>query len=442
MGATHAVPAAPSRGEDRPAPPGPRLPRFAQGMRMLLSEADLLERCRRRYGDVFALDVWPFETLVVVADPQELKRIFTGSPATYHAGEGNAILEPLVGPESVLLKDEEEHLRRRKLLLPAFHGERMRAWEPVVREIARAEAATWPRGEAFPLHPAMQRITLRVIVRVVFGIEDAARMERLEHLLGQVLEHGHLPLMVPLLQREWGGRGPWARARRVSEEVDALLRAEIAARRGEDDLSGRHDVLSALVEAGLGDDEVKDELMTLLIAGHETTATGLAWAFERTLRHPEVLARARSGEDAYLDALVRETLRVRPVLSYVMRRLTADTDVGGYRAPAGATVGTSIRLLHGREDLFPAAKSFRPERFLEETPDTYTWVPFGGGVRRCLGASFAQWEMRLVLAEVLPRPLRPDRPADERARRRAITFVPHRGARVVQDPGPSAAGAG
>ncbi|MCW3066345.1 MAG: cytochrome [Solirubrobacterales bacterium] len=419
-------------------PPGPRLPRTLQGLRMLATEHRMLERYRRRWGDVFTLNLWPFERLVVVSDPAEVKRIFQGDPHELHAGEGNRVLEPLVGSESVLLLDDDEHLRRRKLLLPAFHGERMRVYGELMREIADAEIDAWPLRSEFPVHASMQRITLRVIVRAVFGVEDDARALELEELLVQVTELGQRVLMVPPLQRDFGGHGPWYRVGQVGERVDALLYDEIARRRSAPDADAT-DILSMLVAGSdLTDEQLRDELMTLLVAGHETTATGMSWVVERVLRHPPVHARLcaelADGEDGYLDCVIKEALRVRPVITYVMRTLKSPMDVAGYTIPTGATLGTSILLIHRRADLYPEPYAFRPERFEESPPDTYGWLPFGGGVRRCLGAAFAGFEMKQVLTQVFGRlDLRVADPRPERQARRAITFVPARGARVVVD---------
>jgi cytochrome P450 len=418
----------PAAAPQLPPPPGPRLPRPLQGARFLLTEHRMLDRYRRRYGEVFAIEVWPFAPLVVVSDPAEVRRIFQGDPAHLHAGEGNKVLGPLVGPHSVLLLDEDEHLRRRKLLLPPFHGERMRVYGDVMRELAHAEVDTWPVGAPFAVLPAMQRVTMRIILRTVFGMQEGARMDRLERDLGTLLGTVNA-LMLPL-QRSFGGRGPWARFERSRTAVDAQLYEEIARRRaagGEGE-----DILSILLAAGnhTTDEELRDDLMTLLVAGHETTATTMAWTLERLLRHPEALARSRA-DTAYLDAAVKETQRVRPVLTYAMRQLTAPMDVGGYRVPAGATLGTSVTLMHRRPDLYPDPHAFRPERFLEGRTDTYGWIPFGGGIRRCLGAAFAAYEMRIVLGTILERcELRAPDPRPERHRRKMITFVPSRGGQI------------
>jgi cytochrome P450 len=417
--------------------PGPRLPRPIAGVRFLATEHRMLARYRRRYGDVFAVSVWPFDPLVVVGDPTEVKRIFKGDPAQLHAGEGNQVLGPIVGPHSVLVLDEQEHLRTRKLLLPPFHGARMRVYGDVMRELAEAEVATWPAGVEFPLLGAMQRLTLRIILRTVFGVQGK-RMDELERALIRVMARGARIMLVPLLQRDLGPGSPQRQFEAARAEVDELLLAEIAQRRRSPDGT---DVLSILLEARdedgapPSDAELRDHLITLLLAGHETTATTLAWTFERLVRHPEALERAATGDTAYIDAVIQESQRLRPVITYVMRTLQAPMTVGGHEVPAGATLGTSITLMHRRADLYPDPLAFRPERFLDAKPETYSWVPFGGGVRRCLGAAFASFEMRQVLEVVLARrALHAADPRPERYRRRGITFVPGRGAAVVSQP--------
>jgi cytochrome P450 len=417
--------------------PGPRLPRPIAGVRFLATEHRMLARYRRRYGDVFAVSVWPFDPLVVVGDPTEVKRIFKGDPAQLHAGEGNQVLGPIVGPHSVLVLDEQEHLRTRKLLLPPFHGARMRVYGDVMRELAEAEVATWPAGVEFPLLGAMQRLTLRIILRTVFGVQGK-RMDELERALIRVMARGARIMLVPLLQRDLGPGRPQRQFEAARAEVDELLLAEIAQRRRSPDGT---DVLSILLEARdedgapPSDAELRDHLITLLLAGHETTATTLAWTFERLVRHPEALERAATGDTAYIDAVIQESQRLRPVITYVMRTLQAPMTVGGHEVPAGATLGTSITLMHRRADLYPDPLAFRPERFLDAKPETYSWVPFGGGVRRCLGAAFASFEMRQVLEVVLARrALHAADPRPERYRRRGISFVPGRGAAVVSQP--------
>ena len=413
-------------------PPGPRAPRAWQTLAWQSRPGPLMERCRRRYGDWFTLKIAHEGTWVFTVDPDAVREVFTGDPDVLHAGEANVILRPVLGRKSVLLLDGDEHLAQRKMLLPPFHGERMRAYGELMAGIARREIARWPRGEAFPLLPRMQALTLEVVLRAVFGVREGAQLEHLRAVLRHMLEELARPrafLTVALLGPERMER--LRSFRNVMDPVDAALRAEIAARRRSPDLAERDDILSLLLQAdGMDDDELRDELLTLLVAGHETTATALSWAIERMARHPGMLERAR--EPGYAEAAAQEALRLRPVLPIVLRKLKAPVTIAGRELPAGVTVAPCIYLLHRREDLYPDPYAYRPERFLDTKPGTYTWIPFGGGVRRCLGASFALFEMRTVL-EVVAREadLRPDGAAPERVRRRAITLAPSRGARVV-----------
>jgi cytochrome P450 len=395
-----------------------------------------MRRSRARYGDAFTIKLNAAETFVFLCDPEDVKRTFTGDPRLLRAGEANAILRPVVGPRSVLLLDEPEHMVDRKLMLPPFHGERMQRYGDIMVQAARDEIARWPVGEPFALWPRMQAITLEVIVRAVFGVDDRDRMEALEERLRRMLDWLAKPSRLAGLAVGGPERVERNRFfRGATEPVDELLLAEIARRRDSPDLAERDDILSMLVQAryedgsAMGDHELRDELITLLVAGHETTATSLAWALERLLRHPEALARATeealAGEGEYLDAVVKETLRLRPVLPVVVRILGEPMEFAGRVLPAGTAVAPCIYLMHRREDVYPQADRFRPERFLEQPAGTYTWIPFGGGVRRCLGASFATFEMRQVLQTVLAEVrLRAHRPAPERMTRRGITFTP------------------
>ena len=421
-------------------PPGPRLPAHLLGARWLLREHRLLERCRQRYGDIFSLRMWPLGLMIVVCEPGEIKRIFTADPALVQAGEGNAVTEPVAGPESLLLLDGKRHLHTRRLMLPAFHGERIRAYGDLIGEITEAEIETWPVGEPFAIHPSMQTITLRVILRAVFGIEDTDRRAELERLIPKLISSP--ALLWPPLAYDAGRHSPWRRFLALREEVDAILFDEVERRRADPDPEERNDVLSMLLLArddngkGMGEGELRDQLVTLLLAGHETTATALAWAFERLLRNPVALSRLRAalleGDEGYLDCVIKETLRSRPIIPYAMRRLTAPTEIGGYRAPAGAFVGCSTILTHERPDLYPEPEAFRPERFVDGGSDTYTWIPFGGGVRRCLGASFATFEMKVILTRVLSRcELAAPGTKPERAVRRFVTYPPRGGARLI-----------
>ena len=385
---------------------------------------------------------------VMLCHPDAVKQVFTGDPRLLHAGEGNVILEPMLGSNSVLLLDEDAHMRQRKLMLPPFHGERMKAYADTMREVAERELATWPRGEPFSLWPHMQAITLEVIVRTVFGVERAGDTERLRGVLEEAIDFGTDPLTA-LGLFFLGPEHAITRtvARRRLRAVDEMVFSEIRRRRGEEDLEQRQDVLSLLLQARhedgspMTDEELRDELMTLLVAGHETTATALAWTLERLVRHPHVLSRLADDPDDedYLDAVVKESLRLRPIIPIVARRLQEPMEIGGHLLPAGATAAPCIWLMHRRPDVYPEPERFRPERFLEQPAGTYTWIPFGGGVRRCLGASFALFEMKQVLGAIT-RAVRlvPAEAAAEKIRRRAITFAPAEGARVIAEVSASA----
>ncbi|MET0810831.1 MAG: cytochrome P450, partial [Thermoleophilaceae bacterium] len=422
-------------------PPGPPWPRAVQTIRWLIRPTAMMEELHRRYGDMFTLQIANEGTWVFLADPEAVKQVFTGDPRLLHAGEANRILLPLLGHNSVLLLDDAAHMRQRKLMLPPFHGERMRGFQRIMSEAAREEIERWPLGEVHAVRPATQRITLDIITRTVFGVTDEARRERLMATLWHVLEWGgdqkRMAMLAVLGPKRVAGTRMF---RRVREPADALIYQEIRDRRGAPDLEEREDVLSMLLLArhedgsSMSDEELRDELMTLLVAGHETTASSLAWAIERLVRHPQALARLReeaeAGGSEYADAVCKETLRLRPILSLVVRKLKEPMEIGGRLLPAGVTVAPCIYLVHRRADVYPDPLAFRPERFLEEPAGTYTWFPFGGGVRRCLGASFALFEMRIVLQELVTRlDLRaadPRRP--ERFVRRAITNAPQRGA--------------
>jgi cytochrome P450 len=416
-----------------------------------------LEWCRRRYGDIVTMGTLFDERFVMLFDPASVKQLFQGSNAGLHAGEANALLGPIVGQRSVLLLDGAEHLRHRKLLLPPFHGQRMLAHVQAMRECADAEIDRWPVGEPFTLLESMQSLTLRIILRAVFGFYDPAHPSERDDEFARRLRAMVEPLSrargVVVLNAVLRGRNQRASAQRFEERrraVDELIYAEIARRRAAVDLAERDDVFSGLLLArdedgvALTDQEIRDELLTLLLAGHETTATGLAWTFDLILHDARVRARAREGGDRYLDAVIKESLRIRPVIPGVGRVVRERPfSIGGYVVPVGVEINPSIRTIHRRGDLYPDPRSFSPERFLgDEAPDTYTWVPFGGGTRRCLGASFALTEMRIVLSRVLERaalsPVDPE-PADTQFR--AITLAPKGGVQVRQDRAPLPASA-
>jgi cytochrome P450 len=380
---------------------------------------------------------------VMVSDPDAVKRVFTGDPRVFHAGEGNQFLESVLGPNSVLVLDEKEHIAQRRLLLPPFHGERMHGYRETMSEVAAREIGSWPTGIPYKLRPRMQAITLEIILRTVFGVREGERLAELRDALRAFLDLTTNPralLPVVLVGPRRVRRVPWFR-RRI-ERVDRLIYREIAERRRSQDLGERDDILSLLAAARhedgspMSEEEMRDELLTLLVAGHETTATSLAWAVERLSRHPDKLDRLReeceAGEHAYVTATIQETLRLRPVISIVIRRLTEPVEIGGHELPAGVAVTPCAYLVHTNPEIYPDPGRFRPERFLESPPGTYTWIPFGGGVRRCLGASFAQFEMAVVLEELVRRHrIRPARRAPERVFRRAITETPRHDAEVI-----------
>jgi cytochrome P450 family 135 len=403
----------------------------------------MLEQSRARFGSMFSLKIAYEGDWVIVSDPELVKQVFTGDPTVFHAGEGNQILRPILGDNSVLVLDEKPHISQRKLLLPPFHGERMQTYGEKMREIAAREIESWPSGSPYRLRPRMQAITLEIILETVFGVHGGARMEPLRRALREFLDLTTDPrLLAPVLMIGPERIRHVPAFRRRIERVDELIASEIAERRAAPDLAERDDVLSLMVAARhedgspMSDAEIRDELLTLLVAGHETTATALAWAMERLTRHPSKLERLRdevlAGEEAYLTATIQETLRLRPVIVIVIRKLTEPVQLGGWELPAGASVVPSIHLIHRDPEIYPEPHEFLPERFLDNPPGTYTWIPFGGGIRRCLGAAFAQFEMAVVLRELVSRrDVQPSRPDPERPFRRAITETPRRDAEVV-----------
>jgi cytochrome P450 len=391
-----------------------------------------MEQCRERYGDAFTLKIANEGTWVLMSDPEAVKQVFTGDPRLLHAGEANVVLLPFLGRNSLLLLDEGAHMSQRKLMLPPLHGERLARHADVMREVAEREIARWPLHEPMSLAPRMQDVTLEIIARTVFGSADPELRRRLKGTIDAASKPGPYLAYLVVMGPERSARHPLLR--KLLAPVDELVYREIAKRREDPG----DDVLSVLLEAEhedgspMSDRELRDELMTLLVAGHETTATALSWAVERLLRHPEKLERLAGGDEEYLDAVCKETLRLRPVIPIVARKLTEPMTIGGHDLPAGVTVAPCIHLMHRRADIYPDPRAFRPERFLEEPAGTYTWIPFGGGIRRCVGASFALQEMRIVLQAIVEHTrLRAPNPASEHVTRRSITLVPDRGAEVV-----------
>jgi cytochrome P450 len=399
-------------------------------------------RCAKRYGDTFTARLGPNTTVVFLSSPSAVKAVFHGSPEQMNMGDINGLFRRVLGRNSLLVLDGDEHMRQRKLLLPPFHGERIERHREAMVRAADDDIATWPTGVPFALQPRMQAMTLNVILRAVFGLEDGPRRDELRVLLARLLVlNTTIATTLPQLRVEVGGLTPWGRLMRCTAAVDRALYAEMARRR-EDPRADQDDVLSLLLdahdEAGepMTDKEIRDQLLTMLVAGHETTATALAWAFERMLRHPRVLERLRAdlddGDSRYLDAAIKESLRLRPVVPITARKLSAPLVVGGRRYASGTVLMPCIFLLHRNPKVYDKPDEFRPERFLDGQPATYAWIPFGGGVRRCLGASFALLEMRIVIEAVLRHlDLRPAERRDERIVRRAFTLSPKRGARVV-----------
>jgi cytochrome P450 len=407
-----------------------------------------MDACRRRYGDVVYMSTAFDPGFVLVFDPAIVREVFQAPPDRLRAGEANAVLGGLLGARSLLLLDGAAHLRQRRLMLPPFHGQRLAAYEAEMLRAADRAIDAWPVGPPFALLPSMQSLTLEVIMGAIFGVGEGERREELKRRVRATLDPmaPRLGLLVFALSGgRFGDRGAMARVQERRRELDALIYDEIARRRGEPDLSERDDVLSLLLGArdedgaAMTDAELRDELVTLLVAGHETTATGLAWAFDLLLHNPRVLARLErelaDGDERYLDAVVKEALRVRPVVPGVGRVVRGGPfELAGWTIPSGIEINPSIAGIHRRADRYPRPAEFRPERFLDpDAPDTYSWIPFGGGTRRCLGASFALMEMRVVLRRVLERTrLRPASRRPERVLRRGVTMVPRGGVRVVR----------
>jgi cytochrome P450 len=424
-------------------PPGPRLPAWVQTALFMRYWPRMVAACRRRYGSVFTIRGLTVPPLVYLSDPAEIKKVIAGDPHVFHAGEANAMLGGLLGDTSVLVIDDDVHRSRRRLMLPPFHHDAVARQAEVMADIAAKNIADWPVDQPFAVGPKMSEITLEVILRTVIGASDPARLGALRAVMPKLLNVGQwasLAIAKPGLQQHRPWRGLWHRI----EEADALLYAEIADRRADPHLDERTDVLAMLVRAtdedgrALTDRELRDQLMTLLVAGHDTTATGLSWALERLTRHPAALDKAVRAADAgdasgdeYLDAVAKETLRIRPVVFDVGRVLKEPVELAGYRLPAGVMVVPGIGLVHSDSDVYPDADRFDPDRMVGATLSPTTWFPFGGGNRRCLGATFAMAEMRIVLREILRRvDLATTTAAGERQRVKHVIMVPHGGGRI------------
>ena len=423
-------------------PPGPRTPALLTLLNFGRRPVEMLRRWRERYGYVFTVRMSGFGVGVYVADPDAIREMFTGDQSDLRAGEANSFMEPILGPSSVLVLDGREHLRQRKLLLPPFQGSRVTAFREVTREVTEREVDRWQPGEEIVLRERMRALTFEVICRAVFGVTEPDRVEHLRRALGAVIDTSPLLLISSAFRKDLGPHSPGGRFVRRLRAADEALYEEIDRRRRDGDLDERTDVLSLLLRArdedgrAMTDRELRDELFTMLGAGHETTATGLAFAFDLLLRNASVLARLREelegDDDTYLDAVVKETLRLRPVIDAAERTLTVPRRIAGWDLPAGVKVYPAIALVHLREDIYPRAQEFRPERFIEEGADSYSWIPFGGGIRRCIGAALAQAEMAEVLRVAIPRvTLRPLSAEPEPIVLHGITLAPKHGVRVA-----------
>jgi cytochrome P450 family 135 len=418
-------------------PPGPRAPAAWQTVGWTMRPAAFLRRVHERFGDPATIrTLWTDEPMVLFSHPDAVREVFRLDPSIAPAGQSWEFLRPFAGPHSILVLDGEEHLRERRLIQTPFHGERMRGFAPTVAELARRELSTWS-GRVIALE-RMKRLTLDTILRVVFGARGEQELADLREAVHGTLDSVRsMPRMLAmsLVQRDLGPRSPWGRFRLAVERFDALLLDVVARRRAE---ASRDSMLALLLDQRdedgnrPSDRHVRDQLVALLAAGHDTSAASLAWAFERLARHPAVQARLRDGDPAYLDAVVKEVLRVRPALTIAPRRLLEPVRIAGRTLPAGIHVAACLWLALRREDLWPQAAAFRPERWLEGAqPDPMSWIPFGGGARRCAGAPFAQMEMREVLRVAADLSIRPVRPEPERARRSALVVTPHRGGEVL-----------
>jgi cytochrome P450 family 135 len=449
VGPAHAY-GLPAEGDGGRLPPGPRAPAIVQTLAWAVAPTWLMDRCARRLGEAFTLTFAPSGLkLVMFSDPEAVKTVFTAPPEVAPSAAGTLPVAPVVGRSSVLVLTGPEHMRQRKLLLPPFHGERMREYEDVIVEATERDMAGWPLGEPMRLQRHTRLITLEVILRAVFGVE-AERMGPLKEAITDLFEPSQLLTVLRVALSRPSAERPTGAIGRALDRLDALIYEEIARRRAQSDLERRSDILSLLLGArdedgeAMTDGELRDELVTLLLAGHETTATSVAWAVERLVRHPDKLRRLvaeidagrEGGGEEYMTAVVNETLRVRPVVPIVARMLTQELQVGSFLLPKGTRVVPCIYLTNRNPRVYEDPQEFRPERFLEAGPETFSWIPFGGGIRRCIGASFAQLEMKLILRTMLGE-LQPRVPDGRRwrrgewIRRRAITLVPAAGASVV-----------
>jgi cytochrome P450 family 135 len=427
----------------RDLPPGPHAPGWMQTSQWMFRPIEFMERCRKRYGPIFTIRLGPAQNVVMVGTPDLAKQVLTGNPSVLRAGETNGIFRPVVGSNSILLLDGDAHMRQRKIMLRGFGASHATEFVEQVREITEKRIAGWEVGQRLKLHDEMEAISFASIMRVVFGEHTDDSHAELRELIPEMMDRCDSPFtLMPWFRRELAGT-PYARLMKVLDKIDAILFETIAERRADPMTQFRDDTVSLLLramhedESPLTDREVRDEVLTMIMAGYETTTSGGAWALERVLRSPEKLDRLvteieAGKDDAYLDAVVKETLRSRPVVPVVARHVTEPFELGGYVIPSGSTLMASIYLVHTDPDSYPEPDQFRPERFLQGTPEGAAWIPFGGGVRRCLGARFAELEMKVVLTQVLATAkLRPHGRSAESFKRKRFTFAPDGGAAAV-----------
>lgn len=433
-------------------PPGPRNP-VVNTYRWMFKPAECLEDGQKRFGDAWTLEMLRDTRFLVISDPALIKQVFSADPTVLHTGEANMMIgTALLGEYSVLLLDEDEHTAQRQLLLPHFGHERVARYHDVMARICEEEFATWPLREPIELLPRMQAITRRVIMNAIFGVTGGEAQERLEPRISTLLDWGARAWNMAKLHRATrreGGKLPRDFLERRNP-LDAAVYEEIERARRDPQLEERDDILAMLVQgryedgAPVTDREIRDQMITLLIQGHLSTATTLAWAFERLIRHPDKVERLRAETedgDAYLDAVVFETLRLRPTAPIVVRKVKQPFRLGEYDLDVGTVIAPCIYLLHRRADLYPEPEQFRPERFLEEPVDPYKWIPFGGGDRYCIGRNFAVAEIKSVLRTVLRQArLAPVEQRDEQIRKRFILLSPSGSASaVVEERLPAAA---
>ena len=427
-------------------PPGPRLPTLVQSILLRFYWPRFVAACERRYGKAFTLKVTSLGPVVFLADPQDIKAVFTGDQSAYRAGEANAVLRGLLGDNSLLVLDGDLHREWRRLLLTALGRDAVARHTDTIIEVTEANVRSWPLDRQFPVARRLQQITLEVILRAVIGATDPARLTDLREVIPRLLNMSAFATLA-VAYHDLRRRLPWRSVNRDFEFLDQILLAEIADRRADPELDARTDVLAILVRTGMiggraiTDAELRDQLVTLLVAGHDTIAAALSWTVERLVRNPVVLQEARraahasaagdpAGDD-YLDGLLKESLRIRTVVFNVARAIHRPVELAGYSLPAGVTVAPAIGLVHACPDLYPEPKRFVPERFTSDRVSPSMWIPFGGGNRRCPGAAFGMFEMRIVLRELLCRVdfnLIDD--GGERQRVKHVTLVPHRGARI------------